>query len=52
MIHPGSLYHKGVDISDGIRTLMVCFMDWFDTEIGEKDASWEKLVDAWEESIL
>lgn len=33
LIHPGNLYHRGVDISSGSRTLMVCFMDGFDPKV-------------------
>jgi hypothetical protein len=27
LIHPGSLFHKGVSIRAGVRNLMVCFLD-------------------------
>jgi predicted 2-oxoglutarate/Fe(II)-dependent dioxygenase YbiX len=27
LVHPGELYHKGVDISRGERKMIVCFMD-------------------------
>ena len=33
LIHPGKLYHKGVDIITGIRMMIVCFMDGFDPNI-------------------
>jgi gentisate 1,2-dioxygenase len=33
LIHPGNLYHRGVEITSGTRTLMVCFMDGFDMNI-------------------
>lgn len=33
LIHPGELYHKGLDITSGIRYLIVCFMDGFDPKI-------------------
>ena len=33
LVHPGELYHKGVDITSGIRALIVCFMDGFDPHI-------------------
>jgi len=32
LIHPGNLYHRGVDITSGNRILMVCFMDGFNME--------------------
>lgn len=33
MVHPGELYHKGLDITSGYRYLVVCFMDGFDPKI-------------------
>jgi len=33
LIHPGELYHKGLDITFGIRELVVCFLDGFDPQI-------------------
>ena len=27
LVHPGELYHKGRDITGGVRSLIVCFMD-------------------------
>ena len=33
LVHPGELYHKGVDITYGTRFLLVCFMDGFDPKI-------------------
>ena len=33
VIFPGELYHKGVDILSGVRTLIVCFLDGFDPKI-------------------
>jgi hypothetical protein len=38
LIHPGNLYHRGVDITSGIRTLMVCFMDGFDPKINDESS--------------
>ena len=35
LVHPGNLYHKGVDITSGSRTLMVCFMDGWDPQVEE-----------------
>jgi len=37
LIHPGELYHKGCDITNGVRALIVCFMDGYDPKI--KDPS-------------
>eukprot|EP00978_Attheya_sp_CCMP212_P031543 scaffold119690_cov56-Attheya_sp.AAC.3 len=33
LVHPGELYHKGVDITSGVRSLIVGFMDGFDPKI-------------------
>lgn len=33
LVHPGELYHSGVNISSGTRMLVVCFMDGFDPDI-------------------
>jgi hypothetical protein len=51
LIHPGSLYHKGVDITSGVRTLLVCFMDWFQTGKAHDNAEWTNQIKAWEERI-
>jgi hypothetical protein len=34
-VHPGELYHKGIDIEEGVRDLVVCFMDGFDPQIDD-----------------
>lgn len=39
LIHPGELYHIGVDITQGTRQLAVCFMDGCPS--GVKDSSSE-----------
>jgi predicted 2-oxoglutarate/Fe(II)-dependent dioxygenase YbiX len=33
LVHPGELYHKGVDITKGTRSLIVCFMDGFNPKM-------------------
>lgn len=33
LVHPGELYHKGVDITSGVRFLVVGFMDGFNPQI-------------------
>lgn len=33
LVHPGDLYHKGVDITSGKRTLIVGFMNGFDPKV-------------------
>ena len=33
LVHPGELYHKGIDITYGIRTLLVCFTDGMNPKI-------------------
>jgi predicted 2-oxoglutarate/Fe(II)-dependent dioxygenase YbiX len=35
LVHPGELYHKGVDITEGVRKMIVCFMDGFDPGISD-----------------
>jgi len=40
LVHPGDLFHKGVDITAGERMLIVCFMDGYDT--GVKDDSTDR----------
>jgi hypothetical protein len=50
LVHSGELYHKGCDITEGERALIVCFMDGFDLQIvdpstaQEDKASFEKNV--------
>ena len=41
LVHPGELYHKGCDITSGVRALIVCFMDGFDPMIQEPSSSKE-----------
>jgi predicted 2-oxoglutarate/Fe(II)-dependent dioxygenase YbiX len=36
LVHPGEMYHKGLDIAGGTRVLMVCFMDGFDPGIVDR----------------
>ncbi|GMH83074.1 hypothetical protein TrVE_jg547 [Triparma verrucosa] len=48
LIHPGELFHKGVDITRGTRYLAVCFVDGHDPEIQDLSSGkgnhelWEK----------
>jgi len=39
LIHPGELFHKGVDIASGTRYLIVCFVDGYDIEIPDPSSS-------------
>lgn len=39
LVHPGELYHKGVDITEGTRLLIVGFMDGFDPKILDDSTS-------------
>jgi hypothetical protein len=41
LIQPGELYHKGVDITSGVRALIVCFMDGFDPRIVDPSSAQE-----------
>ena len=33
LVHPGELYHKGIDITYGVRCLLVCFTDGMNPNI-------------------
>jgi len=33
LVHPGELYHKGIDITYGVRCLLVCFTDGMNPKI-------------------
>jgi hypothetical protein len=50
LIHPGTLYHKGVDITSGVRNLLVCFMDGFDPKI-QDTSDWSNDLPEWEDRI-
>jgi hypothetical protein len=50
LIHPGALYHKGVDITSGVRDLLICFMDGFDPKI-EDTSDWSNDLLEWEDRI-
>ena len=41
LVHPGELYHKGCDITQGERALIVCFMDGFDPQIVDPSSAQE-----------
>jgi len=50
LVHPGELYHKGIDITYGVRCLLVCFTDGMnpkildDSKAEDDDESFEKNV--------
>eukprot|EP00804_Cyclotella_cryptica_P028514 CCRYP_014794-RB/>CCRYP_014794-RB protein AED:0.00 eAED:0.00 QI:1118/1/1/1/1/1/2/122/560 len=50
LVHPGELYHKGIDVTYGVRCLLVCFTDGFspkimdDSKQHEDDPKYEKNV--------
>jgi len=50
LIHPGELYHKGCEITMGVRTLLVCFTDGMnpkildDSKSADDSAEYEKNV--------
>jgi hypothetical protein len=50
LIHPGELYHKGCDITNGVRALIVCFMDGFDPKIKDPSSSSQD-NEAFEENV-
>ena len=33
LVHPGELYHKGIDITYGVRCLLICFTDGMNPKI-------------------
>ncbi|GMI08379.1 hypothetical protein TrRE_jg5947 [Triparma retinervis] len=39
LVTPGDLFHKGVDITDGTRYLIICFVDGFDPGIPDPSSS-------------
>jgi hypothetical protein len=39
LVHPGELFHKGVDITRGTRYLVVCFVDGFDPDVPDHSSS-------------
>lgn len=41
LVHPGELYHKGCDITQGERALIVCFMDGFDPQTVDPSSAQE-----------
>lgn len=41
LVHPGELYHKGIDITYGIRCLLVCFTDGMNPKILDDSKSSE-----------
>ena len=51
LVHPGELYHKGREITYGVRTLLVCFMDGFDPKILD-DSKADEDDPLYEENLL
>jgi hypothetical protein len=51
LVHPGALFHKAVDITDGMRELIVCFMDGFDPLIRDS-SSYSDSNDGFEDNIV
>ena len=41
LVSPGELYHLGVDITSGVRSLIICFMDGFDPKIVDESSQEE-----------
>lgn len=41
LVHPGELYHKGIDITYGVRCLLVCFTDGMNPGIVDDSKSGE-----------
>lgn len=38
LVHPGSLFHRGIDITWGTRELLVCFMDGFSPGVADSSS--------------
>ncbi|KAL7469172.1 hypothetical protein ACHAXS_009423 [Conticribra weissflogii] len=51
LVHPGELYHKGLDITCGVRCLLVCFTDGFNPKILD-DSKPEDDKSEYEENVV
>jgi len=51
LVHPGELYHKGIDITCGVRCLLVCFTDGFNPKILD-DSKPEDDKSEYEENVV
>lgn len=51
LVHPGALFHKAVNITGGMRELIVCFVDGFDPYI-EDPSSYSNEDDGFEQNIV
>jgi len=43
LLHPGALFHKGLDITAGTRMLAICFLDGFEPGIGDGSGAEEEM---------
>jgi hypothetical protein len=52
LVHPGNLFHKGVDISEGQRYMLVRFMNGFDPKIAHFDMDGNQNFSAFEGNVV
>jgi hypothetical protein len=52
LVHPGELYHMGIDISYGVRCLLVCFTDGANPKIMDDSKSDEDRVEYRKNTVL
>lgn len=45
LVHPGDLFHKGVNITSGMRYLIVCFTDGHDPDVADDSTSDDKTAE-------
>lgn len=51
LVFPGELYHQGCDITDGVRAMIVCFLDGFDPEVTDP-SSYKTDREEWQKNII
>ena len=51
LVHPGELYHKGIDITYGVRVLLVCFTDGMDPRVAD-DSKAENDKKEYEKAVI
>lgn len=39
LVHPGNLFHAGIEITEGVRVLLVCFLDGVDPRVTDHSTS-------------
>lgn len=51
LVFPGELYHKGCDITNGVRAMIVCFLDGFDPEVTDP-SSYKTDKEEWQNNVV